>query len=205
MDDHAFFRSGVRMALQRMKFLEFHFEAIDGPDFLSKQQANPGDIVLLDADLPKMNGYQVVQQSKSLFPRLKIIMLTVLDDDDEIRKYMDAGIDGFLTKNIDSSILEAALKSVIEGQKYYSSELMLYFMRHLNAVSNGTKMSSKLTSRELEILQLIFDGLSNSDIADKLFISLRTVTNHRYRLKQKTGAKNTAGLIAYGLKHDLLR
>jgi len=206
VDDHEFFRNGLAFAIKRMKFVTFHFEAVDGEDFISKQKANPGDIVLMDIRLPKMGGYEAVVESKKLFPELKIIILTMYDEEEQINKFLDLGVQGYLLKNVDHRSLEIALKAVIEGQNYYSKELMSYFTRQLNVVNTNTKKKQvQLSPRELEIIRLIFEGYSNQEIADKLFVSIRTITNHRYNIKMKTSAKNTAGIISYGLKYGLFK
>jgi DNA-binding NarL/FixJ family response regulator len=205
VDDHEFFRTGLALAIKRLKFVELHFEAVDGQDFLHKQKEDPGDIVLMDIMLPKLGGYETVVESKRLFPQLKIIILTMREDDDQISKFLEIGVHGYLLKNIDQHLLEIALKAVIEGQNYYSKEVMSYVTRQLNANQNNKNRREQLSRRELEILQLIFDGLSDQEIANKIFVSIRTVTNHRYNLRIKTSAKNTAGLISYGLKHKLIK
>jgi DNA-binding NarL/FixJ family response regulator len=128
----------------------------------------------------------------------------MLDEDETIQKFVQAGVQGYLLKNINNKGLEIALKAVIEGHCYYSDELMNFFVRNLKGIEEKSTNQVKLTQRELEILKLIFDGLSNQEIANKLFISVRTVSNHRFNLHTKTGSKNTAGLISYGLKNKLI-
>jgi DNA-binding NarL/FixJ family response regulator len=205
VEDHDFYRNGLCLALKRMKFIEIAFEAVNGKDFLDKQKTNPADIVLLDIMMPVMGGYEVVKEAKLNYPDLKIVILTMLDEDENISNFIDAGVQGYLLKNIDHKGLEIALKAIIEGQNYYSIELMSYFTRRLKETDSNSKKNTGLTTRELEILQLVYEGLTNQEIADKLYISIRTVTNHRFNLNSKTSSKNTAGLISYGLKHKLLQ
>ena len=205
VEDHDFYRNGLCLALKRFKFVELVFEAINGKDFFEKQRKFAANIVLLDIKMPGMDGYEVVMEAKKEFPNLKIIILTMLDDDENIKKFIDATVQGYLLKNIDHKGLEVALKAIIEGQNYYSKELMSFFTRQLRTENNHSKNKVHLSQRELEILQLIYEGLSNREIADRLFISIRTVTNHRYNLMQKTDSKNTAGLISYGFKAKLLK
>lgn len=205
VEDHDFYRQGLCFALKRFKFVELAFEAINGIDFFEKQRKNPADILLLDIMMPGMGGYEIILESKKEFPDLKIIILTMLDEDENIKKFIEAGVHGYLLKNIDQKGLEIALKAIIEGQNYYSAELMSYFIRRIQSETGDLKKTIRLSKRELEILQLIYDGLSNQEIADKLFISIRTVTNHRYNLKAKASVKNTAGLISFGLKNKLIK
>jgi DNA-binding NarL/FixJ family response regulator len=204
VEDHDFYRQGLYLALKHFKFVEIAFEAVNGLDFLEKQRIKPADIVLLDIMMPVMGGYDTVIGIKKEFPDLKIIILTMLDEEDKITKFISAGVHGYLLKNIDINGLETALKAIIEGQHYYSRELMSFFARHIQSGNGSAKSEIKLSKRELEVLQLIYEGLSSQEIADKLFISVRTVTNHRYNLKAKASVKNTAGLISFGLKNKLI-
>lgn len=204
VEDHSFYRKGICLTLKRMKFVEFGFEAENGIEFLEKQRKNPADIVLLDIVLPQLSGYEILKAIKKEFKTLKVIVLTMMDQDDEIQKFIECGINGYLLKNIDHEVLEAALKAVIKGNTYFSVELMNFFTRKLHEEKKITPLLIKLTNREKEILQLIYEGYSSQEIADKLFLSLRTINNHRYKLKIKTSSKNTAGLIAFGLKNKLL-
>ncbi|HLO58697.1 MAG TPA: response regulator transcription factor [Bacteroidales bacterium] len=205
VDDHIFYRNGVALAIKRFSFVEFAFEASNGEEFIDKQQKKPADIVLLDVMMPGMNGYETLKTIKKDYPAIKTVILTMLDSDDTISHFIDAGVNGYLLKNIDNKGLATALKAVINGQVYYSQELMSYFTRKLGENNKKQKSQISLTSRELEILELIYNGFSNKEIADKLFVSVRTITNHRYNLKIKTESKNTAGLISFGLKNNLFK
>lgn len=204
VEDHSFYRNGLCMAIRRFKFAELAFEAANGIEFFEKQRVNPADIALVDVMLPGMDGYEIVQKAKKEFPELKFIILTMLDEDETIQKFIQAGIQGYLLKNIDNKGLEIALTAVIHGKQYFSDELMPFFTRSLKNAREKPVNNIKLTKRELEILQLIFEGLSTQEIADKLFVSVRTVSNHRFNLNNKTGARNTAGLISFALKNKLV-
>lgn len=204
VEDHSFYRNGLCMAIRRFKFAELAFEAANGIEFFEKQRINPADLALLDVMLPGMDGYEILQKAKKEFPELKFIILTMLDEDETIQKFIQAGVQGYLLKNIDNRGLETALTAVINGKQYFSDELMPFFTRSLKNTREKPVNNIKLTKRELEILQLIFEGLSTQEIADKLFVSVRTVSNHRFNLNNKTGARNTAGLISFALKNKLV-
>lgn len=204
VESNCFYRRGLCITIQNFEFVELAFEAANGMEFFDKQLKTPADIVLIDTVLPVMDGHKVVQESKKLFPNVKIIILTAFDEDETIQQFMQECVHGYLLKNIDSRALEIAIKAVINGQECYSKELMEFFTRKHKERSEKPKNRSNLTKRELMILQLIFEGYTNQEIADKLFISIRTVTNHRFNLNVKTGAKNTAGLISFGLKNKLI-
>jgi DNA-binding NarL/FixJ family response regulator len=203
VDDHEFFRNGLITALKHLKFVEFAYEATNGKEFIEKQKKHPADIVLIDLKMPVLGGYEAILESKKLFPDLKIIVLTMFEEDEYIRKSIAAGVQGYLLKNVDHETLKVAIKYVLEGKQYYSNELMPFFTRQLHENDNSERKSINLTNREKEILQLIFEGLSNEEIANKLHISIRTVTNHRANLKEKTNSKNTACLISYGIRNKI--
>lgn len=205
VEDHSFYRTGLCLAIKRFKFVEFAFDASNGKEFLEKQHKTPADIVLMDIMMPVMGGYDTVLATKNEFPDVKIVVLTMLGEDEYIQQFVQAGVHGYLLKNLDTKGLETALKAVINGHHYYSEELMGFFTRKLREEPEKHADTVKLTGREIEILQLIYEGLSNQEIADKLFISVRTVSNHRFNLKAKTSTKNTASLINYGLKNNLLK
>jgi DNA-binding NarL/FixJ family response regulator len=205
VEDHSFYRNGLCLALKRLKFADLIFDASNGKEFLEKQRKNPADIVLMDIMMPIMGGFEAITLAKKEFPDLKVIILTMLEEDEYIQQFVALGVQGYLLKNIDNKGLETALKAIINGHNYYSEELMGFFSRSLRERAEKPNDSVQLTQREAEILQLIYEGLSNQEIANKLFISVRTVTNHRYNLKNKTATKNTASLINYALKNKLLK
>jgi DNA-binding NarL/FixJ family response regulator len=204
VEDHSFYRIGLCFTIKRFKFVEFAFDASNGKEFLEKQRKNPVDIVLMDIVMPIMGGYDTVIAVKKEFPDIKIIILTMLEDDEYIEQFVQAGVHGYLSKNIEIKGLETALRAVISGNHYYSEEIMGFFTRKFKEMPEKND-TVKLTKRESEILLLIYQGLSNQEIADQLFISVRTVTNHRFNLKIKTSSRNTASLIHFGLKNNLLK
>lgn len=204
VDDHEFYRSGLILALKHLKFIDIVYEATNGKEFIEKQKRNPADIVFMDLKMPVMDGFATIIESKKRFPDLKIIVLTMFEEDEYIRKSIAVGVQGYILKNINYNILKIAIKYILEGKQYYSDELMSFFSRQLYKNNKSAKKVVNLTNRETEILQLIYQGLSNIEIAEKLHISFRTVTNHRANLSKKTNSKNTASLILFGIKNKLL-
>jgi len=160
--------------------------------------------VLMDIKMPLMNGIDATKAAMQSFPGLKIIALSMFGDEQYLQSMLDAGAKGFLLKNIRTSDLDRALKIIAEGKNFFSEELLTYFTERFSNREGKTGSFDPLTGRELEILQHIANGLTNKEIADKLFISVRTVTNHRANINSKTGANNTAKLIAFALKHNLI-
>lgn len=205
VDDHEFFRGGLKLALKKIKEVELVFEAQNGKELLELLKKNQVDLIFLDIRMPVMDGYSTALEVKKLFSHIKILILTMFDNDEYIQNFLEAGVDGFILKNINKDELQLALERVFNDQQYFSNELMPFFTRQVIQKTKGIKEQEQITNRELEILQLIFDGFSNKEIAEKLFISIRTVTNHRANLNFKTGSKNTASLISYALKHNLVK
>lgn len=204
VDDHEFYRNGLVLALKHLKFIDIAFEATNGKEFLEKQKYSPADIVFMDLKMPVLDGYETILEAKKLYPELKIIVLTMFEDDEYIRKLIMAGVEGYILKNVGKNTLKSAIQFIIEGKQYFSNELMPFFTRQLNESDIRKKSTVNITKREIEILKLIYAGLSNQEIAEKLFISVRTVSNHRANLKEKTKSKNIASLISYGVKNKLI-
>jgi DNA-binding NarL/FixJ family response regulator len=204
VEGNCFYRSGLCLSIQSYNFVELVFEVSRGTDFVDRQLKTPSDIAIMDDTFPIKDGFKVIQEIKKDFPQLKIIILTTLDRVETIHQNLAESVQGYLLKNIDDKVLEKALKAVIRGQECYSKELIDFFTQLRKENSIKSKNKGNLTRQELTILQLIFEGYTNQEIADKLFISIRTVTNHRFSVHTKTGTKNTAGLISHGLKNKLI-
>jgi len=204
VDDHEIFRNGLKMVLNRLKYLDFVGEAVDGLEFLSKLDELKPDIVLLDIEMPRMNGVDAALEALKKYPDLKIIALTMFNEDEYVQNMIDAGVKGFLMKNINKEMLDKALLTVINGGSYYSEELFNFFTKQLGKETKEDTLEIDLTRREKEILQLLCEGLSNKEIADMLFISERTVVGHKSNLLAKTDCKNSMSLMSYAIKNKLV-
>ncbi|RLD61629.1 MAG: DNA-binding response regulator [Bacteroidetes bacterium] len=204
VDDHEFFRKGLAITINKFDYANIVAEATNGLEFLDIIKIKEADIVLMDIKMPLMNGIDATKAAMQSFPGLKIIALSMFGDEQYLQSMLDAGAKGFLLKNIRTSDLDRALKIIAEGKNFFSEELLTYFTERFSNREGKTGSFDPLTGRELEILQHIANGLTNKEIADKLFISVRTVTNHRANINSKTGANNTAKLIAFALKHNLI-
>lgn len=205
VDDHEIFRNGLKMVLGKLKHLKVIDEASNGKEFLDILDKHEPDIVLMDIEMPVMNGIEATEKALGKNPGLKVIALTMFNDDEYIQSMIDAGVKGFLIKNIRKEILNTALMAVHEGGNYYSQELMEFFTRRISHEDDKDKATElNITKREKEILQLMAEGLNNKEIADKLFVSERTIIGHKSNLLSKTGCKNTIGLLAYAIKHKMV-
>lgn len=204
VDDHEIFRNGLKMVLGKLSYVNLIGEAENGLEFLELLKKGKPDIVLLDIEMPVMNGLEAAKSALEKYPDLKIITLTMFNDDEYIRSMMDLGVKGFLIKNINKDTLDKAILTVVNGGNYYSEELFEFFSKQMTNDKKSDKNVIELTRREKEILQLLCEGLSNKEIADVLFISERTVLGHKTNLMIKTSCKNSLSLMAYAIKHKLV-
>ncbi len=204
VDDHEIFRNGLKMVLGRLKYVKILAEAQNGADFLAMLPALQPDIVLMDIEMPVMNGIDATRQALSLRPDLKIIVLTMFNEDEYIENMIDLGVKGFLIKNINKETLDRAILTVNNGGSFYSEELFNFFTRQVIKEPRKPGEEIKLTRREKEILQLICEGLSNKEIADALYVSERTVIGHKTNLLAKLNCKNTLALVSFAIKNKMV-
>jgi len=204
VDDHEIFRNGLKMVLGKLRYANVWGEAANGEEFLKKLEEGLPDIVLLDIEMPVMNGIEAAGTALHKHPELKIIALTMFNEDDYIQSMLDTGVRGFLLKNINKETLDKAIQTVYNGGNYYSEELFEFFTRQLKKEKEPAKSEITFTRREKEILQLLCEGLSNKEIADALFVSERTVLGHKTNLLIKTNCKNSLSLMAYAIKNKLV-
>lgn len=204
VDDHEFFRSGLKLVISRLKYAKVVAEASNGKEFLEILKEKEADIVLMDIEMPIMNGIEATEKALDEFPDLKVVALTMFNDEEYVDKMIDVGAKGFLLKNISKEILDQALQSIAAGNTYYSPELWEHFSKKISQEKKAGEIEQQFTKREMEVLKLICDGLSNKEIADRLFISERTVVGHKSNLLAKTNTKSTIGLLSYAIKNKLV-
>lgn len=206
IDDHKMFRQGVESMLLEHEDVGLAWGAANAADALARLQEEVPDVILMDISLGKDSGIVLTKQILESHPAMKILGLSMHKEDNYIVNLLEAGAKGYLLKDAGSDEMIQAIKKVYEGDTYYSSHVTNVLMKHL---TKGTKPSEtgdqvKLTIREVEILKLIAEEYSNPEIAEKLYISIRTVDTHRRNLLDKLQARNTAGLVRYALKHKLV-
>ena len=204
VDDHQLFREGLKLLLNVIPEIGEIYQASDGIEFLKILEEVTPDIVLMDIDMPKMDGIEATRKALDRYPDLKVIALSMFGDDEYYMKMIEAGAKGFIVKNSDIEIVEQAISKVMDGQNYFSSDVMATLVMHLNQRKNE-ELKNELSERESEILYLICKGFSNQEIADSLFLSKRTVDKHMENIIFKTNSKNTASLVLYALKHVIIQ
>lgn len=204
VDDHTLFRNGLRILLNNMENYRVIAEASNGKQFLELLEKEMPDLVLLDINMPVMDGIEAATIAHDKYPDLKIITLSMYGEEDYYYKMVNAGVKGFVLKNSDIKEVKNALDVVFEGGSFFSSELLQNLINSLKSAPKSKEVHTELSEREMEILILVCQGLSNQEIGDKLFISKRTVDKHRANILEKSESKNTAQLVVYAIKNKLV-
>ena len=160
----------------------------------------------MDIEMPEMNGIDATIEAMKMKPNLKIIVLSMYGDEQYYYKMIDAGAKGFLLKNSGIDKVVTAIRKVAEGESFFSEELLVNILNNMrdNKSETPETVDNDISERELEILYHVCKGLSNQEIADELFISKRTVDKHRANLLSKTGCRNTAALVMYAIKNNII-
>lgn len=205
-DDHKIVRYGIKLMLQSQAGINVVDEAGNGLEVLNKLEVNIVDLVIMDINMPEMDGIKATKEIREKYPETKVLALSMSNDELHIRQMIQAGASGYIMKSAGRSELKSAITSIMEGKHYFSGEATQSIMMDLVKGKNKSKTPEivHITDRELEILELIVKEHTNQEIAKKLFISSRTVDAHRRNLLQKTGARNTAGLVKYAFQHNLI-
>ena len=202
VDDHAVVRTGMKFLLEDESNLEIVGEASSGKEALQKIPDLKPDVLLLDINMPEMNGIETAQQVLKRYPKVKILIFSMHNDPDYIVKSIESGVNGYLLKDAEKEEITKAIVAVNAGEKYFPPAVSAILVTALQETTipkvkakSENKVLSKLSKKEREILRQISEGLSSKDIADMMDLSIRTVSNHRANMLKKTGLNNTAELI----------
>jgi two-component system response regulator DegU len=208
VDDHLLFRRSMTLLINSYHGMRVVFDAENGKQFLSSLVSNPVDVVLLDIEMPIMDGYETCKQVKDRFPNIKILIVSQLSSRESIHKMMELDAHGYFTKNCNPDQLELALRNVHEEGFYFGLELGSVIKEAMlweknNSIPNVIS-KNLFSERELQIIQMICKEYKSKDIADKLFINVRTVETHRKNVMDKCNAKNIIGVVLHALKNGMI-
>ena len=205
VDDHKMFREGLKFVLSNIENAEVVSESSNGAEFLDHLETFQPDLILMDIAMPEMDGIEATKRALARYPSLKIIALSMFGEEAYYVKMMNAGVRGFIIKESGAEELEVAIREVASGGTYFSQKLLqnIIFKMSSPAEKQIPEKIVKISQREQEVLKLICSGCSNSEIAEKLGISLRTVEGHRSNLINRTGVKNSIQLVLYAHKNNL--
>ena len=200
VDDHKILRDGLRLMIDNMDNVEIVIEASNGKEFIDRLQLVQPDLVIIDINMPVMVGEEAVSIVKSQYPSMKVLVLSMNNEEQYYKTMNNLGVDGFIVKESDYNELRHAIQVVLEGGKYFSQVLLL---RMVNNRDNNLNIN--LTNRELDVLRYLCKGLSANEIAEKLFISPRTVEKHRSDLLLRTGTPNSISLVLFAVKNGIVK
>lgn len=204
-DDHQLVREGVRLMIEGKEDITVISEATNGQEALDFVKENEVDIVLLDLNMPVMNGIDACKAIKKSNPDVKVIILSMISETKMVQNLMKYGANGYLLKNSGQDEILAAIKKVHEGENHFDEEIINMMLDPSSGKQvKDENLHPSLSRREKEILHLIIDEHTTAEIAQKLFISFGTVESHRRNMISKLGVRNTAGLVAAAYKFDLL-
>lgn len=201
-DDHEVVRAGLRRLLSIEKTIKILDEAHNGKDALDLVLYHKPKIALLDIMMPQLTGIEAARQIKNKLPGTFVVILTAFEDSSHLEAALSAGADGYLTKDIASKELIKSLQTVVTGERVFSKSIILLVQNKFMTRGSQNDPPVRISKREQDILNLVAIGKTSSEIAETLFLSVRTVESHRYNIMQKLGIKNTAGLIRFAVMNS---
>lgn len=209
-DDHALFCEGLTLIINSRPDFELVLTAHNGQELMDgiEKLKNPPDVVLLDLKMPVKDGIETTKELHISYPETRILVLTMLDQNDYILHLLDLGANGYLLKNSSAEEVLQAIESVVQKGFCFSdhiSQVMLDGLKRKRVAAPKLNETSQFSSREIEVCELMKEGLTTQEIADRLFISNRTVETHRKNMMEKLGVKNSAGVIYRALKEGWLK
>lgn len=205
-DDHEIFRDGFRLMLSKSPFIALVGEAENGRELVKLVEAHQPDVVITDIKMPILDGIEATRMIREKFPFVAIIGLSMFDEEDLILEMLDAGALGYLIKNVDKDEVADAIRTVYKGEHYYcrsTSHKLAHMIARSKTHSMGKKEKVEFSDKEIEIIQLICKELTNKEIADQLFLSVRTVEGYRQKILERMQVKNTVGLVVFAINYGL--
>ncbi|MEO6000822.1 MAG: response regulator transcription factor [Chitinophagaceae bacterium] len=206
-DDHKIFRDGIKMALKARKYINILWEAEDGRDLMEKMLVERPDVLLMDIRMPAIDGINAIPILRKAHEQLKIIVLTMYDDQEMVTKMMEMGANAYLTKTTDPEEIYQAILTCINNDFYFNdlvNKAVLAKLQNKRAVRQFYPNPVKFSEKEVKILRLIADDKTTDEISKQVFLSPRTIETIRQNMKSKVGVKTIAGLIMYGMRNRLI-
>lgn len=206
-DDHKIFRDGIKMALRDREYLKILWEAEDGKDLMHKLKLKQPDVLLMDIRMPEVDGVNAIGMIRKEYDNIKIIVLTMYDDQEMITKMMEMGANAYLTKTTDPGEIYQAILTCMNDDFYFNdlvNKAVLLKLQHKKAVKQFYPNPVKFSEKELKILKCLAEDKTTEEISKEVFLSPRTIETIRQNMKQKVGAKTIAGLVMYAVKNKLL-
>lgn len=203
-DDHDIVIDGYTSILQSVEGVDVVAKASNGIEVLETLKQCSVDLVILDLNMPKMDGASTAKKIVELYPKIKILVLTMFSDAIRIRELIEIGVNGYILKNSDKQTLLSAIEQISNGQVYYDAEVSKTILNKYTSAIEIEQDKVVLSERELEIIALIAKGNSTNEIADKLFISPHTVKTHRKNINFKLGIHSPTELLHFAQKHNLV-
>ncbi|MBP7496447.1 MAG: response regulator transcription factor [Bacteroidales bacterium] len=209
VDDQSIFRKGLVMLLKDMPEVEMVAEAANGQEFLDYISLYPVDIVFIDIKMPVMDGIEATKIAMARFPKLKMVVVSMYGEEEYILSMLEAGVKGFVLKTVEEDEFHRGIREVIKGKNFFSSELLdiitKAFVTKTVLDKETEKILEDLTQRELEVIALIAQGYSIREIAKILNVSTRSIDNHKTSVFRKTNTQTSVQLIAFAIKHRLIK
>jgi DNA-binding NarL/FixJ family response regulator len=206
-DDHKIFRNGLKATLEDCAEFDLVLEASNGKQLVGLLTSVTPDVILMDIKMPEMDGIQTTSYVKQHYPQIKVLALSMFNEDKYIVDMMRAGASGYLLKNAEPEEIIEAISTVYDKDYYFNEHLSLTLIKQLNVpaknISPGQHLA-EFSDREIEVLKLVCQECSNQEIADKMFLSVRTVEGYRARLFEKTKSKNLVGLVIFAIKAGVI-
>ena len=205
-DDHALIRHGIKKMIEENPSLRVVGEAADGLELIELLKHTPADLVILDISMPNLRGIEAIREVRRLCPMVRVLMLTMHKSEQYLCSSISSGADGYLLKEDSDTELLPAIEAVRQGEFYISPHLSSEFPEDIIASCRGRRETDGdlLTPREKQILQMVAEGVTSRDIADKLNISKRTVEHHRANMMKKLNIKRVADLVKYAIGRGLV-
>lgn len=204
VDDHQMFIDGIKALLRKEDRYKITAEALNAKTALKLLDKEPFNIVITDISMPEMNGIELAKIIKEKYPQVKVLVLTMFNNQEVAEQVMISEAEGYILKNTGKKELVNALETISNNGTYYSREVLTHLMQKVKKEKEIEKACIYLTERELEVLKLICNEYSSDQIAEILFISRRTVDTHRIHIYEKTGCKTIVSLIKFAIKNELV-